>query len=258
VLLKRIVPCLDIDGGRVVKGRRFKHLRDAGHPVELARRYYRGGADEIAFLDISATRQGRRHMLDILSSTASEVFIPLTAGGGVRSLNDMRDLLLAGADKVSLNSAAVVHPKLVTEAALRFGSQCIVVAVDARRRPDWYREGGPSWEVVTHGGTRPTGLDAVEWMGEAARAGAGEILLTSMDCDGVCRGYDLELLRAARQATSVPLIASGGAGGPPHMKQALEAGADAVLAATVFHYGRYTIAEVKSRLHQEGVAVRLA
>jgi imidazole glycerol-phosphate synthase subunit HisF len=253
VLAKRIIPCLDVDGGRVVKGTRFQDLRDAGDPVELAARYDAEGADELVFLDITATVEGRAATLDVVSRTAEQVFIPLTVGGGVRDADDVRELLRAGADKVSMNSAAVRDPTALARGADRFGAQCMVIAIDARRRDDGQRLG---WEVCVDGGRTPTGVDAVAWAAEATtRHGAGEILLTSMDRDGTGEGYDLELLRAVADATSVPLIASGGAGDPRHFADGLRY-ADAVLAASRFHDGDLTIAQVKEHLAAEGIPVR--
>lgn len=251
MLAKRIIPCLDVRHGRVVKGTRFVDLRDAGDPVELAQRYDREGADEIAFLDIAASAEGRRTMVDIVERTAERVFIPLTVGGGIRDIEDIRTLLLAGADKVSINTAAVRDPGLVRRAADRFGSQCIVVAIDAKRR-------GGSWEVYTHGGRRPTGIDALWWAREVERLGAGEILLTSMDRDGTKQGYDLELTAAVSSSVEVPVIASGGVGTLEHLWEGLVlGGASAVLAASIFHYGAYTVEEVKRYLRRRGVPVRL-
>jgi imidazole glycerol-phosphate synthase subunit HisF len=249
MLAKRIIPCLDVDGGRVVKGTRFRALHDAGDPLELAGRYDAEGADELVFLDITATVEGRAATLDVVSRTAEQVFIPLTVGGGVRDADDVRELLRAGADKVSMNSAAVRDPGALSRSADRFGAQCMVIAIDARRR-----DGG--WEVCVDGGRTPTGIDAVAWAAEATqRHGAGEILLTSMDRDGTGDGYDLELLKAVADETTVPLIASGGAGELRHFAEAL-AVADAVLAASRFHDGELTIAQVKDRLAAEGVPVR--
>jgi imidazole glycerol-phosphate synthase subunit HisF len=249
VLAKRIIPCLDVDAGRVVKGTRFRALRDAGDPVELAGRYDAEGADEIVFLDITATVEGRAATLDVVSRTAEQVFIPLTVGGGVRDADDVRELLRAGADKVSMNSAAVRNPSALASSAERFGAQCMVIAIDARRR-----DGG--WEVCVDGGRTPTGIDAVAWAADATRRhGAGEILLTSMDRDGTGEGYDLELLRAVADATSVPLIASGGAGELRHFAEGLGI-ADAVLAASRFHDAELTIAQVKEHLAEEGIPVR--
>jgi cyclase len=249
VLAKRIIPCLDVDAGRVVKGTRFQDLRDAGDPVELAARYDAEGADELVFLDITATVEGRAAILDVVSRTAEQVFIPLTVGGGVRDADDVRELLRAGADKVSMNSAAVRDPDALARSADRFGAQCMVIAIDARR------DGG-GWEVYLDGGRTPTGVDAVAWAAEATtRHGAGEILLTSMDRDGTGQGYDLELLGAVADATSVPLIASGGAGELRHFADGLRV-ADAVLAASRFHDGVLTIAQVKDHLASEGIPVR--
>jgi cyclase len=249
VLAKRIIPCLDVDAGRVVKGTRFLAIRDAGDPVELAARYDAEGADELVFLDITATVEGRAATLDVVSRTAEQVFIPLTVGGGVRDADDVRELLRAGADKVSMNSAAVRDPAALTRSAERFGAQCMVIAIDARRR-----NGG--WEVCVDGGRTPTGIDAVAWAAQATRGhGAGEILLTSMDRDGTGEGYDLDLLRAVADATSVPLIASGGAGELHHFAEGLGV-ADAVLAASRFHDGDLTIAQVKEHLADEGIPVR--
>ncbi|MDI3339579.1 MAG: imidazole glycerol phosphate synthase subunit HisF [Sphaerobacter sp.] len=253
MLTRRIIPCLDVTAGRVVKGVRFAGLRDAGDPVELAARYDAAGADELVFLDITASSEGRDTMVEVVRETARQVFIPLTVGGGVRSVDDMQRLLRAGADKVSVNSAAVARPELIREGAARFGSQCIVLAIDARRRP------GGGWGVYTRGGRVATGLDAVEWARRGVELGAGEILLTSMDADGTQDGYDLELTRAVAEATGVPVIASGGAGTLEHLYQALTVGkAHAVLAASIFHYGTYTIGEAKAYLAARGVPVREA
>jgi cyclase len=251
MLTKRIIPCFDVDSGRVVKGVQFVELRDAGDPVELARLYDQEGADELVFLDITASSDDRTTVYDMVERTAAEVFIPFTVGGGVRSDMDVRVLLELGADKVSINSAAVERPKLVAEASDRFGSQCIVVAIDARR------VGPDQWEVYTHGGRRPTGLDAIEWARQVTELGAGELLVTSMDEDGRGRGYDLELLRMISESVPVPLIASGGAGGPEHLYDAIVEGkADAVLAASIFHFGTYRIREVKQYLAERGVPIR--
>jgi imidazole glycerol-phosphate synthase subunit HisF len=257
VLAKRIIPCLDVKDGRVVKGVQFVDLRDAGDPVKAALAYDRQGADELVFLDITASHEERQVMLDVVRRTAEGVYMPLTVGGGVRTVDDVRALLRAGADKVSLNTAAIHRPSVISEAAERFGSQCIVVAIDARREPT-----APAtamrWTVYTHGGRRPTGLDAVEWACEAVRLGAGEILLTSMDRDGTKDGYDLELTRSVADAVTVPVIASGGAGTLEHLVEGLvEGGADAALAASIFHFGQHTIAEAKAYLRQWGVPVRI-
>jgi len=250
VLARRIIPCLDVRDGRVVKGTRFVDLRDAGDPVEVAGAYERQGADEVVFLDITASWEKRSILMDVVRRTAEEVFMPLTVGGGVASSEDVRALLSAGADKVAINTAAVADPSLVEEAARRFGSQCIVVAVDARRRDG-------TWEVYTHGGREPTGLDAVEWALECERRGAGEILLTSMDRDGTKEGYDLELTRAVSEALTLPVIASGGAGTLEHLYEGLCVGkADAVLAASIFHFGTYTIGEAREYLAGKGIHVR--
>lgn len=249
---RRIIPCLDVTAGRVVKGIEFLNLRDAGDPVELAAFYDREGADELVFLDITASSDSRRTMVDVVARTADQVFIPLTVGGGVRAVSDIRELLGAGADKVSINTAAIQNPDLIDAGADVFGRQCIVVAIDARREPE--RNG---WGVYTHGGRRPAGLDAVAWAAEAARRGAGEILLTSMDRDGTRDGYDLELLEAVAGAVSIPVIASGGAGTLDHLVEGLAAGrADAVLAASIFHFGEYTIAQARDHLCRHGIAVR--
>jgi len=255
-LAKRIIPCLDVDAGRVVKGVRFVDIRDAGDPVEIARRYDREGADELTFLDITASHEGRETMVHVVEQVAGEVFIPLTVGGGIRSVADVRRMLVAGADKVAINTAAVREPELVRAAARAVGSQCIVVAIDAKRvsRPGE----PPRWEVHTHGGRRPTGLDAVEWARRMDAYGAGEILLTSMDRDGTKAGFDLELTRAVADAVEVPVIASGGVGTLEHLAEGiLEGGADAVLAASIFHFGEYTIAEAKRHLASRGIEVRL-
>ena len=252
MLTKRIIPCFDVANGRVVKGVQFVELRDAGDPVELARAYDAEGADELVFLDITASSDERTTVYDMVERTAAEVFIPFTVGGGVRSDLDVRMLLELGADKVSINTAAVQDPELVARASDRFGSQCIVVAVDARRAGDG------QWEVYTHGGRRPTGLDAVAWARRVVELGAGELLVTSMDEDGRQHGYDLGLLRAIADSVTVPLIASGGAGSPEHMHDAIVAGgADAVLAASIFHFGQYRIREVKEYLAGRGLAMRL-
>ena len=255
-LARRIIPCLDVDHGRVVKGVRFVDLKDAGDPVAVARRYDQEGADELAFLDITASSDGRETMRHVLAAVADQVFIPLTAGGGIRGVADIQRMLDAGADKVSINTAAVKEPDLVRRAATRFGSQCIVVAIDARQIRD--RQGPPAWEVFTHGGREQTGIDAVQWAARMAEAGAGEILLTSMDRDGARDGFDIALTRAVSEAVAVPVIASGGAGGPAHLAEAVLRGkADAVLAASIFHFGEYTLAEAKRHMRQAGIEVRL-
>ena len=249
---KRIVPCLDVDAGRVVKGVRFRELRDAGDPAELAAFYDREGADEIVFLDITATAENRKILLEAVARTADQVFIPLTVGGGVRSVADVAELLTQGADKVSLNSAALADPPLLTRCAEVFGSQCVVLAIDARRRTD-----GAGWDVFSHGGRRPSGRDAVEWAVEGSRLGAGEILLTSMDRDGTLDGYDLDLLHAVSSSVRVPVVASGGAGNAGHMYDALSrGGAEAALAASIFHFGEVSIAGVKDELARKGLEVR--
>jgi cyclase len=264
----RVIPCLDVDAGRVVKGVNFRGLRDAGDPVELAAAYDAEGADELVFLDISASSSGRRTMDEVVGRTAEQVFVPLTVGGGVRSVADVDRLLRAGADKISLNTAAIARPELLAEAAHRFGSQCVVLSVDARRapaRPVGPAPAGPGpasgpppsgFEVTTHGGRRGTGIDAIAWAARAAGLGVGEILLNSMDADGTKAGFDLELIRAVRAAVTVPVIASGGAGELAHFPPAVEAGADAVLAASVFHFGELRIAEVKDALRAAGRPVR--
>jgi imidazole glycerol-phosphate synthase subunit HisF len=252
MLAKRIIPCLDIKDGRVVKGVNFVNLRDAGDPVEQARLYDEQGADELVFLDISATHEGRKTTLELVSRVAETVFMPLAVGGGIREVGDMRNLLLAGADKVSVNSAAVKRPELLSEGAARFGAQCIVLAIDARRRI-----GALGWEVYVNGGRIPTGLDAIEWAIRGVELGAGEILLTSMDADGTLAGYDLELTRIISQSTSVPIIASGGAGKPSHFADVLTDGkADAALAASLFHDGKLLIPDLKRELQALGVPVR--
>ncbi|QPL04502.1 MULTISPECIES: imidazole glycerol phosphate synthase subunit HisF [Actinomyces] len=251
----RVIPCLDVKDGRVVKGVNFQGLRDAGDPVELARRYDEQGADEITFLDVSASSEGRATMLDVVSATAEQVFVPLTVGGGVRSVDDVATLLAAGADKVGINTAAIARPELLTEVSRRFGAQVIVLSVDARRCPEGVST--PSgYEVTTHGGRRSTGIDAVEWTVRACELGAGEILLNSMDADGVTGGFDLQMLDDVRRRVSVPLIASGGAGCPEDFAAAADHGADAVLAASVFHYGTMTIGQAKEALSSAGHPVR--
>ncbi len=253
MLAKRIIPCLDVDKGRVVKGTKFVNIRDAGDPVEQARFYDRSGADELVFLDITATHQARGIMREVVSKTAEEVFIPLTVGGGLRTIEDMRAMLQAGADKVSLNSAAIKNPEIITEGANAFGSQCIVVAIDAKR----CAEDPLAWEVYSHGGRNPTGIDAVKWAVEVVDRGAGELLVTSMDRDGTKVGYDHALLRTVSRLVPVPIIASGGAGTLEHLRDGLQEGeADAVLAASIFHYRTYSVAEVKSYLRKEGISVR--
>jgi cyclase len=256
VLAKRIIPCLDVKAGRVVKGVNFENLRDAGDPVEIARRYDAEGADELVFLDITASHENRGILLDVVRRTAEEVFMPLTVGGGVRTPEDIRTLLKSGADKVSLNTRAVENPQVLHEGAERFGSQCIVLAIDAKRRDP--ADPSKGWEVYTHGGRNLTGLDAVEWAQEGVRLGAGEILLTSMDCDGTKDGFDLDLTRTISEGVSVPVIASGGAGTLQHMADGVTLGkADAVLAASIFHYRTFTIRQVKEFMKSQGIPVRL-
>ena len=247
---KRVIPCLDVDAGRVVKGVGFVDLRDAGDPVELACRYDAAGADELVFLDITATSDKRETVVDLARRTADDVFIPFTIGGGIRSVADAQAVLDAGADKVSINSAALARPELIDELAANFGAQCVVLAIDAKR-------GGEGWEAYVAGGRTPTGRDAVAWAREGVERGAGEILLTSMDRDGTNAGYDLELTSAVAEAVGVPVIASGGAGSLEHLTEALEAGADAVLCASIFHYGQHTVGEAKAQLARDGVPVRL-
>lgn len=270
MLAKRIIPCLDVKDGRVVKGVSFENLRDAGDPVEVARLYDQEGADELCFLDITASHENRKTILDVVASTAEQVFMPLTVGGGIRTLEGIRELLVAGADKVSINTAAVENPEFVRDASKRFGTQCIVVAIDAKRRTCLAKSSstgavGPSkvpmsslgWEVFTHGGRRPTGLDVVEWARKMESYGAGEILLTSMDQDGTKNGFDLKLTASVSDALSIPVIASGGAGTLEHLHEGFSSGkADAVLAASIFHYRTYTIQEAKQYLISRGIAVR--
>jgi cyclase len=255
MLMKRVIPCLDVHEGRVVKGVNFVNLRDAGDPVEMAAIYDKAGADEVVFLDITATHEERPSMLDVASRTAEECFIPYTVGGGMRSSADIRAMLKAGADKISLNSAAVKDPRLITETSGIYGAQCIVTAIDARRVPG---SNPARWEVFVSGGRINTGLDAVQWAAEAERLGSGEILLTSMDCDGTKDGYDIELTRAVTSAVNIPVIASGGAGTLDHFAEVIvEADADAVLAASVFHFGTFTVREVKESMARHGIPVRL-
>ena len=265
-LAKRIIPCLDVDRGRVVKGVKFVEIRDAGDPVEIARRYDEQGADELTFLDITASSDDRETMVHVVEQVAAEVFIPLTVGGGIRTLDDVRRMLNAGADKVSINTAAIARPEFVREAAERFGNQCIVVAIDAKsvsprlagEGPGVRAEPSPRWEIFTHGGRRPTGIDAVEWAQRMTEYGAGEILLTSMDRDGTKRGFDLALTCAISEAVSVPVIASGGVGTLDHLADGILAGkADAVLAASIFHFAEYTIEQAKRHMQARGIEVRL-
>jgi imidazole glycerol-phosphate synthase subunit HisF len=254
MLTKRIIPCLDVTGGRVVKGTSFTELRDAGDPVELAAFYYQQDADELVFLDIGATPEGRKTMVEVIEKVAEQVFIPLTVGGGLRSTRDMKLMLESGADKITINTAAVLNPKLISEGAKRFGSQCIVLAIDAKKVQG---NGAPRWEVCTHGGRKPTGIDAIEWAKEAIELGAGEVLLTSWDADGHRSGYDLELTRIMSESLPVPVIASGGAGNLEHLYQALVVGkADAALAASIFHYRNYSIRQAKDYLAERGIPVR--
>lgn len=266
MLAKRIIPCLDVTGGRVVKGVNFVELRDAGDPVEIAARYNDQGADELTFLDITATSDARDVILHIIEAVASQVFIPLTVGGGVRTVEDVRRLLNAGADKTSFNSAAIANPQVIRDASAKYGAQCIVVAIDAKRRnaQDEQRIGanglpmGPGWDVFSHGGRQNVGLDAVAWAVQMAEFGAGEILLTSMDRDGTKAGFDLELTRAVSDAVSVPVIASGGVGNLDHLADGIQmGGADAVLAASIFHYGEFTVGQAKERMRERGIAVRV-
>lgn len=255
MLANRIIPCLDVESGRVVKGTNFVNLRDAGDPVEVASRYEREGADELVFLDITASHEGRDIMLDVVKRTAEQIFMPLTVGGGIRTIEDIRSLLNAGTDKVSINSAACKDPQFVREAARKFGSQCIVVNIDPKRIQ---RDGHEVWEVHINGGRQPTGLEAVHWAQEVEKLGAGEIVLTSMDCDGTKDGYDIEITKAVSEAVSIPVVASGGAGSPDHLADAILFGkADAALAASIFHFGEYTIEETKELMAERGVPVRL-
>ncbi len=256
-LAKRIIPCLDVSNGRVVKGVNFVSLKDAGDPVEIARRYDEQGADELVFLDITASSDERDLILHIIEEVASQVFIPLTVGGGVRKVEDIRRLLNAGADKVSINTSAVLNPVLVAESAEHYGSQCIVIAIDARQGSNLI-DGSKSWEVFTHGGRKPTGINAIDWAKKMQSLGAGEILLTSMDRDGTCSGFDLDLTRAISDAVDLPIIASGGVGNLDHLVDGILQGrADAVLAASIFHYGQYTIAQAKQHLFSHGIEIRL-
>jgi len=266
MLAKRIIPCLDVTGGRVVKGVNFVELRDAGDPVEIAARYNDQGADELTFLDITATSDARDVILHIIEAVASQVFIPLTVGGGVRTVDDVRRMLNAGADKVSFNSAAIANPQVIRDASAKYGAQCIVVAIDAKRRTaeDQQRIGanglpvGPGWDVFSHGGRKNVGLDAVAWAKQMADYGAGEILLTSMDRDGTKSGFDLQLTRAVSDIVPVPVIASGGVGNLDHLADGVQqGGADAVLAASIFHYGEYTVQQAKERMRERGIPVRL-
>ena len=266
VLAKRIIPCLDVTGGRVVKGVNFVELRDAGDPVEIAARYNEQGADELTFLDITATSDGRDLILHIIEAVASQVFIPLTVGGGVRTVDDVRRLLNAGADKTSFNSAAIANPQVINDASAKYGAQCIVVAIDAKRRSEadagrldaQGQAMGAGWDVYSHGGRKNTGLDAVRWAVEMTRRGAGEILLTSMDRDGTKAGFDLSLTRAVSDAVGVPVIASGGVGTLDHLADGIQiGGADAVLAASIFHYGEFTVAQAKARMAERGIPVRI-
>jgi imidazole glycerol-phosphate synthase subunit HisF len=254
MLAKRVIPCLDVDRGRVVKGTNFVNLRDAGDPVEVASRYEKEGADELVFLDICASHEGRDIMLDVVRRTAEQIFMPLTVGGGIRTIEDIRQLLLAGSDKVSINSAAVKDPEFVRSAALRFGSQCIVVNIDPKRVQ---HDGREKWEVHINGGRVTTGLEAVAWARQVEKLGAGEIVLTSMDADGTKDGYDLEITAAVSEAVGIPVVASGGAGCPAHLADAITIGkADAALAASIFHFGEFTIAETKQVMADRGIPVR--
>lgn len=256
MLAKRVIPCLDVKSGRVVKGTNFLNLRDAGDPVEVAARYEREGADELVFLDITASHEQRGIILDVVRRTAEQVFMPLTVGGGIRTLEDIRALLQAGCDKVSINTTAVQDPALVARAADRFGSQCIVVNIDPKRVT---KDGVEFWEVHTHGGRVPTGLEAVAWAKQIEQLGAGEIVLTSMDCDGTCDGYDIEITAAVSASVQIPVVASGGAGRPEHLADAIQLGkADAALAASIFHFGQYTIEQTKRVMAERGIPVRLS
>ena len=255
-LATRVIPCLDVDDGRVVKGVNFANLRDAGDPVELAERYDREGADELTFLDVTASSSGRSTMIDVVKRTADQVFIPLTVGGGIRTVDDVDTMLRAGADKVSVNTAAIARPEVLAEMSRRFGSQCIVLSVDARTVPEGAEPTPSGWEVTTHGGRKGTGIDAVEWAVRGPDLGVGEILLNSMDADGTKQGFDLRMLTAVRAAVSVPVIASGGAGRIDDFAPAVQAGADAVLAASVFHFGELTVAQVKTAMRDAGITVR--
>ncbi|MFT4126181.1 MAG: imidazole glycerol phosphate synthase subunit HisF [Gordonia sp. (in: high G+C Gram-positive bacteria)] len=257
-LAVRVIPCLDVDAGRVVKGVNFANLRDAGDPVELAARYDAEGADELTFLDVTASSSGRATMLDVVARTAEQIFIPLTVGGGIRTVDDVDTMLRAGADKVSVNTAAIARPAVLEEMSRRFGSQCIVLSVDARSVPPGAAPTPSGWEVTTHGGRRGTGIDAVDWARRGQELGVGEILLNSMDADGTKAGFDLRMLRAVRAAVDVPVIASGGAGAVADFPPAVAAGADAVLAASVFHFGELTIGEVKAAMAAAGITVRTA
>ena len=252
MLTKRIIPCLDVHAGRVVKGVNFVNIRDAGDPVEMAKMFNEQGADELVFLDITASAHERNIMGDVVARTAEQVFIPLTVGGGIRTVDDFREMLRRGADKISVNSAALKNPTLISEAAEKFGSQCVVCAIDVKKR-----QGADGWEVYLNGGRVPTGRDALEWAAEAARRGAGEILLTSMDTDGTKDGYDLEVTKAISDIVGIPVIASGGAGKLEHFKDVLNIGADAVLVASIFHYGEYTVRDVKEYFLREGIPARL-
>ncbi|GAB92035.1 imidazole glycerol phosphate synthase subunit HisF [Gordonia rhizosphera] len=252
----RVIPCLDVDDGRVVKGVNFQNLRDAGDPVELAARYDKEGADELTFLDVTASSSGRSTMIDVVKRTADQIFIPLTVGGGIRTVDDVDTMLRAGADKVSVNTAAIARPDVLAEMSRRFGSQCIVLSVDARTVPEGSPPTPSGWEVTTHGGREGTGIDAVEWARRGQDLGVGEILLNSMDADGTKQGFDLRMLKAVRAAVHVPVIASGGAGAVDDFAPAVQAGADAVLAASVFHFGELTIPEVKAAMSADGIIVR--